>query len=289
MRQLQASPYFFGVDLVETSRSSRPRRARQHRGGRRSSRASSSRRRSTTSAAAGNRPSRRPAKQAGKPADGPDRQAGAARHERALRPDHGYAGPAARPAAGRRRVPPLLPATPTCSTGRATPRSTRSRRTSIDAEQDRDRKAALVANLPQAKQEVADLNAALKQAIAQLPDTKEIPDLLSGISAVARESGLEIQQFRQKPEIYQDFYAEVPVEILVQGTYWQVESVLQARRRPHPHRQRQRHRHQGADADRERSRQAADLVRRDHLPLPRRGGARAHRQGAREEAKEGKK
>jgi type IV pilus assembly protein PilO len=93
--------------------------------------------------------------------------------------------------------------------------------------QDRDRKAALVANLTQAKLEVADLNAALKQAIAQLPDTKEIPDLLSGISAVARESGLEIQQFKQKPEVYQDFYAQVPVEILVRGAYWQVESFLQ--------------------------------------------------------------
>jgi type IV pilus assembly protein PilO len=93
--------------------------------------------------------------------------------------------------------------------------------------QDRDRKAALVANLAQAKQEVADLNAALKQAIAQLPDTKEIPDLLSGISAVARESGLEIQQFKQKPEVYQEFYAEVPVEILVRGAYWQVEAFFQ--------------------------------------------------------------
>jgi type IV pilus assembly protein PilO len=94
-------------------------------------------------------------------------------------------------------------------------------------QQDRDRKAALVANLPRAKQDVADLNAALKQAIAQLPDTKEIPELLSGISAMARQSGLEIQQFRQKPEVYQDFYAEVPVEVLVRGTYWQVEAFLQ--------------------------------------------------------------
>ena len=93
----------------------------------------------------------------------------------------------------------------------------------IALEKDRDRKQALVANLPQLRQEVADLNAALKKAVAQLPDTKEIPDLLSGISAVARESGLEIQQFRQKQENYQDFYAEVPVEILVKGTYWQVE------------------------------------------------------------------
>ena len=92
--------------------------------------------------------------------------------------------------------------------------------------QDRDRKLALVADLPRARQQVAELAAALKKAVAQLPGTKEIPDLLSGISAVARESGLEIQQFRQKPENFQEFYAEVPVEILVRGTYWQVEAFL---------------------------------------------------------------
>ena len=97
----------------------------------------------------------------------------------------------------------------------------------VALEKDRDRKQALVSNLPQLRQEVADLNAALKKAVSQLPDTKEIPDLLSGISAVARESGLEIQQFRQKAETYQDFYAEVPVEILVRGAYWQVESFFQ--------------------------------------------------------------
>ncbi len=89
--------------------------------------------------------------------------------------------------------------------------------------QDLEKKKALAANLGKAKQELEDLRAALRKAVAQLPDTKEIPDLLSGISAVARESGLEIAQFRQRPEIYKDFYAEVPVEILVRGTYFQVE------------------------------------------------------------------
>lgn len=88
---------------------------------------------------------------------------------------------------------------------------------------DLNKKKALAANLPQAKQELEDLRAALRKAVAQLPDTKEIPDLLSAISAVARESGLEIAQFRQRPEVYRDFYAEVPVEILVRGTYFQVE------------------------------------------------------------------
>jgi len=91
---------------------------------------------------------------------------------------------------------------------------------------DLNRKKALVANLDSARRELEDLRAALRRAVAQLPDTKEIPDLLSGISSVARESGLEIAQFRQRPEVYQEFYAEVPVEVLVSGTYFQVEEFL---------------------------------------------------------------
>ena len=89
---------------------------------------------------------------------------------------------------------------------------------------DRDKKAKLAANLEQARQAVEELRGALKEAIAQLPDTKEIPDLLSNISDAGRASGLEIVQFRQRPEQYRDFYAEVPVEVLVRGTYFEVES-----------------------------------------------------------------
>ncbi len=89
---------------------------------------------------------------------------------------------------------------------------------------DRDKKAKLAANLAQARQAVDELKGALKEAIAQLPDTKEIPDLLSNISDAGRASGLEIIQFRQRPEQYKDFYAEVPVEVLVRGTYFEVES-----------------------------------------------------------------
>jgi len=64
-------------------------------------------------------------------------------------------------------------------------------------------------------------DAKLKEAIAQLPDQKEIPDLLSTVSSLGRESGLEILLFRQKAEVLQDFYAEVPVEMLMKGTYAQ--------------------------------------------------------------------
>ena len=87
---------------------------------------------------------------------------------------------------------------------------------------DRARKAAMVSNLERTRKEVAQLDGDLRKAVAQLPDTKEIPDLLSNISSLGRESGLEVIQFKQRPEQYQDFYAEVPVDILVRGSYHQV-------------------------------------------------------------------
>jgi len=91
-----------------------------------------------------------------------------------------------------------------------------------DLSRDRARKAALVANLDRAREDVAKLNGDLRAALAQLPDTKEIPDLLSNISSLGRESGLEILQFKQRPEQFEDFYAEVPVDIRVRGAYTQV-------------------------------------------------------------------
>jgi type IV pilus assembly protein PilO len=88
--------------------------------------------------------------------------------------------------------------------------------------QERDRKRQMVANLEEMRRTVADLDANLKRATAELPDKKEIPELLSNISSLGSDSGLAIMLFRQKPEEYQDFYAQVPVEVRVRGTYHQV-------------------------------------------------------------------
>jgi len=84
------------------------------------------------------------------------------------------------------------------------------------------KKTRMVAQLEALRKEVKELDAKLKEAIAQLPDQKEIPDLLSTVSSLGRESGLEILIFRQRPEVLQDFYAEVPVEMLMKGTYAQL-------------------------------------------------------------------
>jgi type IV pilus assembly protein PilO len=85
-----------------------------------------------------------------------------------------------------------------------------------------DTKNNLVANLDAVRATVRELTAQVRQAEQRLPDEKEIPELLSSVSSAGRESGLEVMLFRQKAERYQDFYAEVPVDVLVRGNYHQV-------------------------------------------------------------------
>ena len=89
-------------------------------------------------------------------------------------------------------------------------------------QQERDKKKQLVANLPRLEQQLKELDGRLRQAVAQLPDQKEIPDLLSNISSKARESGLEIMIFRPRAENPQDFYSEIPVDVVVRGGFHQL-------------------------------------------------------------------
>ena len=89
-------------------------------------------------------------------------------------------------------------------------------------QQERDKKKQLVANLPKLEQQLKELDGRLRQAVAQLPDQKEIPDLLSNISSKARESGLEIMIFRPRAENPQDFYSEIPVDVVVRGGFHQL-------------------------------------------------------------------
>ena len=80
-------------------------------------------------------------------------------------------------------------------------------------------KTQKAANLARLKQDLQLLDAQLKKAIAQLPEKREIPGLLSSISTKAQQSGLDILLFRPRGETFQEFYAEIPVDITVKGNF----------------------------------------------------------------------
>jgi type IV pilus assembly protein PilO len=81
---------------------------------------------------------------------------------------------------------------------------------------------ALLKDREKAEEEIVEVEGRFNQVKVQLPEQKEIPELLRQVSNLGRESGLEILLFRQKPEIFQDLYAEVPVEVAVRGGYHQI-------------------------------------------------------------------
>jgi len=87
---------------------------------------------------------------------------------------------------------------------------------------ERDKKKKEAANIPKLKEQMAQLDGMLKEAVAQLPDRKEIPDLLTSISNKVKESGLDILIFRPRAENIQEFYAEIPVDIVVRGGFHNV-------------------------------------------------------------------
>jgi type IV pilus assembly protein PilO len=77
-------------------------------------------------------------------------------------------------------------------------------------------------NLPRYKSEYEQLKKDLDAALTELPNQKEIPSLLTSISSIGKGAGLEFLLFRPKPEVPKDFYAEVPVDIAISGTFFNV-------------------------------------------------------------------
>ncbi len=80
----------------------------------------------------------------------------------------------------------------------------------------------LARDLGKFREEVRQLDIKLKVVLRELPDKREIPDLLDSFSTLAKEAGLEVVAVKPLPEIIREFYAEVPVSVSVEGTFHQV-------------------------------------------------------------------
>jgi type IV pilus assembly protein PilO len=77
-------------------------------------------------------------------------------------------------------------------------------------------------NLPKFKAEFEKMEALLDAALKELPNEKEIPNLLTSITSMAKESGLEVVRFKPEGERPKGFYAEVPVQLKLVGSYHEV-------------------------------------------------------------------
>jgi type IV pilus assembly protein PilO len=78
---------------------------------------------------------------------------------------------------------------------------------------------AVAIRLDELKARLVTLDEALKMAITLLPETREIPELLTQISQLGLSDGLEFRLFKPEPERPADFYAEVPVSLSILGLF----------------------------------------------------------------------
>ncbi len=84
------------------------------------------------------------------------------------------------------------------------------------------RNLKLTRYLPRKKKEYAYLSKQLRVALNMLPKKSQIPDLLEEVTRAGKNSGLEFTVFKPMPEVSRQFYAEVPVDFTVTGSYRQL-------------------------------------------------------------------
>ena len=63
------------------------------------------------------------------------------------------------------------------------------------------------------------LNAKFGTLLQQLPSDTEVPGLLDDITRTGLNSGLEFDEIKLMPEVVQQFYIELPIQITVAGSY----------------------------------------------------------------------
>ncbi len=85
---------------------------------------------------------------------------------------------------------------------------------------------AIAAKLEEHLAEMEETKRLFAEASVLLPQKKEIPSLLTNISALGTNSGLNMATFSPGGERRKEFYAEIPVSINVNGPYHNIGTFL---------------------------------------------------------------
>ncbi len=80
-------------------------------------------------------------------------------------------------------------------------------------------KAFQAANLDVYKSQMKEMEESFGALLRQLPGDTEVPGLLEDITRTGLGSGLEFEEIKLQPEVAQQFYIELPIQIVVVGGY----------------------------------------------------------------------
>lgn len=95
-------------------------------------------------------------------------------------------------------------------------------------DQDYIEKQAIANNLNQFRREKELLERRLQEALAELPNDKNLDELLQLFQDRATKAGLDILTIEPQAQVSEGFYARIPIPMSVQGNYHEVATFLDA-------------------------------------------------------------
>lgn len=103
---------------------------------------------------------------------------------------------------------------------------TQSEQKLVELQREKERLDQLKRNRAVVLRQLEKLKRQLLIAQEKLPQDAEIPSLLQRIHNQAKTAGLEILTFRRKPDVTQQYYIEIPVQMELAGTYDELANFL---------------------------------------------------------------
>ncbi|MCG8125361.1 MAG: type 4a pilus biogenesis protein PilO, partial [Candidatus Thiodiazotropha taylori] len=92
-------------------------------------------------------------------------------------------------------------------------------RKELDLRKEFETKQAKASNLDAYRQQLEEMKQSFGTMLRQLPDKTEVAELLVDVSQTGLASGLEFELFKPQEELPKDFYAELPIQVIVKGEY----------------------------------------------------------------------
>jgi len=96
----------------------------------------------------------------------------------------------------------------------------------VQLKEEFETKQKTAANLNALKEQMKQIQESFGDLLRQLPNKAEMEGLLIDISQTGLSAGLEFKSFRPQNEVLKEFYAELPIEISVEGDYHQFGSFV---------------------------------------------------------------
>src|SRR5512132_1842895 len=88
-------------------------------------------------------------------------------------------------------------------------------------------KQEIAQNLNERRREMDVLEQKLAEALTELPERKDVEELLAQLNDIGKKSGLEIANVEPGTEMPASFYSRIPIRMQVSGNYHEIAMFLQ--------------------------------------------------------------